>query len=97
MLRRTRLQPILLSVCYMVKPIGKPDAGNPPVRFDERGWETERCQSAPSNRAHPRLYISASLSLDIRGADHLAPLFGFVGDQLAEVGRRTGKHNAAEV
>ena len=53
MLRRTRLQSIFLSVCSMVKPIGKPDAGNPPVRFDERGWETERCQSAPSNRAHP--------------------------------------------
>jgi hypothetical protein len=45
-----------------------------------------------------RIYgISASLSLDIRGADHLAPLFGFVGDQLAEVGGRTGKHNAAQV
>ena len=23
-----------------VKPAGKPDAGNPHVRFDERGWET---------------------------------------------------------
>src|SRR5262245_2214169 len=23
-----------------VKPVGKPDAGNPQVRFDERGWET---------------------------------------------------------
>jgi RNA-directed DNA polymerase len=26
-----------------VKPVGKPDAGNPHVRFDERGWETGRC------------------------------------------------------
>jgi hypothetical protein len=25
-----------------VKPAGKPDAGNPLVRFDERGWETGR-------------------------------------------------------
>jgi len=25
-----------------MKPVGKPDAGNPHVRFDERGWETER-------------------------------------------------------
>src|SRR2546429_8578921 len=41
--------------------------------------------------------MSASLGLDIRGADHLGPLFGFVGDQFAEVGGRTGKHNAAEV
>ena len=25
-----------------VKPVGKPDAGNPHVRFDERGGETDR-------------------------------------------------------
>jgi len=29
-----------------VKPVGKPDAGNPPVRFDERGRETGRCRMA---------------------------------------------------
>ena len=28
------------------KPVGEPDAGNPHVRFDERGWETERCRTA---------------------------------------------------
>src|SRR5215472_13459720 len=38
-----------------VKPVGKPDAGNPHVRFDERGWETGR-RSGVSTRAHPRLY-----------------------------------------
>src|SRR6202043_3741702 len=27
-------------VCLAVKPVGKPDAGNRLVRFDERGWET---------------------------------------------------------
>ena len=37
------------------KPVGKPDAGNPHVRFDERGWETERRPNV-STRAHPRLY-----------------------------------------
>jgi hypothetical protein len=26
------------------KPVGKPDAGNPHVRFDERGRETTGCQ-----------------------------------------------------
>ena len=32
-----------------VKPVGKPDAGNPHVRFDERGWETgRRSASAPA-------------------------------------------------
>ena len=43
-------------VGLVVKPIGKPSAGNRHARFDERGWETERWPSAPSYRAHPRLY-----------------------------------------
>jgi len=34
-----------------VKPVGEPDAGNPHVRFDERGRETEH-----RYRARPRLY-----------------------------------------
>src|SRR4051795_9583815 len=29
-----------------MKPVGKPDAGNPHVRFDERGRETECCRMA---------------------------------------------------
>src|SRR6187455_3436196 len=37
------------------KPVGKPDAGNLHVRFDERGRETERPQRR--NRARPRLYL----------------------------------------
>ena len=48
----------LISTTHRVpamKPVGKPDAGNPHVRFDERGWETGRCQGV-SYRAHPRLY-----------------------------------------
>ena len=36
----------LLPVCLTVKPVGEPDAGNRHVRFDERGWETERCRMA---------------------------------------------------
>ena len=34
------------AVCRGLKPVGKPDAGNPHVRFDERGRETERCRMA---------------------------------------------------
>src|SRR5215218_8824648 len=33
-------------VCLTVKPVGEPDAGDRHVRFDERGWETERCRMA---------------------------------------------------
>ena len=44
-----------------VKPVGKPCAGNPHARFDERGWETGRWPLAPSYRAHPRLYQTCRL------------------------------------
>ena len=36
------------TVCIEVKSVGEPDAGNPHVRFDERGEETERCRMAPA-------------------------------------------------
>jgi hypothetical protein len=45
-LHRGRLRLELFSVCLAVKPVGEPDAGDRHVRFDERGWETERCQMA---------------------------------------------------
>src|SRR5215510_11804689 len=38
----------------VVNPVGEPDAGT--VRFDERGWETERWPQAASYRSHPQLY-----------------------------------------
>src|SRR3954464_1306556 len=34
------------AVCLSVNPVGEPDALIGHVRFDERGWETERCQMA---------------------------------------------------
>jgi len=44
LLHRRRLRPKLFSVCLTMKPVGEPDAGDRHVRFDERGWETERCR-----------------------------------------------------
>src|SRR6202008_1108640 len=44
--RRGRLRPELFSVCLTMKLVGKPDAGNRHVRFDERGQETEGCHMA---------------------------------------------------
>ena len=38
----------------------------------------------------------ASLRLEARELDHLAPLLGFVGDELAEVGGRAGKYRTAQ-
>jgi hypothetical protein len=37
-------------VSRLVKSVGEPDARNGHVRFDERGWETERIRR---HRAHP--------------------------------------------
>ena len=48
------------------KAVGKPDAGNRHVRFDERGWETGRRLYA-STRAHPRLYLLAAPRVDVPG------------------------------
>jgi hypothetical protein len=43
---RSCLRLVICFVCLTMKPVGEPDAGNPHVRFDERGWETERCRMA---------------------------------------------------
>src|SRR6266436_863986 len=40
---------------------------------------------------------AASLRLDAGEFDHLGPLFGFVGDQLSELSRRSRQRHAAEV
>jgi hypothetical protein len=37
---------LVSSMCLTVKPVGVPDALIRHVRFDERGWETERCRMA---------------------------------------------------
>src|SRR5262245_31968330 len=40
---------------------------------------------------------AASVRLDARELDHLGPLFGFVGDQLSELSRRSRQRHAAEI
>jgi hypothetical protein len=62
------------AVGLAMKPVGKPCAGNPHARFDERGWETERWPWAPSYRAHPRLYLTAR-SLHCRDSVRLQSYF----------------------
>ncbi len=46
LLHRRRLRPGFFSVRLAMKPVGEPDAGDRHVRFDERGWETERRRMA---------------------------------------------------
>jgi hypothetical protein len=40
---------------------------------------------------------AALLRLDVGRSDHLAPLLGFIGDEVAEVGGRARNHRAAQV
>ena len=39
-----------------MKPVGEPDALIGHVRFDERGWETERCRMAQATAPILELY-----------------------------------------
>jgi hypothetical protein len=45
----------VIRVCFCENSVGKPDAGNRHVRFDEREKETGDCHSV-SHRAFSRLY-----------------------------------------
>src|SRR6202795_2390759 len=44
-----------------------------------------------------RFISTRSLRLDIRELDHLGPFLGFIGNELAEIGRRTGERHGAEI
>ena len=57
-----------------MKPVGEPDAGNPHVRFDERGWETERCRMAQA--VAPILDSTIS---DVPGCPHYVRYRGHFG------------------
>src|SRR3954471_15875558 len=52
--------------------------------------------SLPSDFMYSPLDRSRLLRLHIGGADHLAPLLGLGGDELAELGGRAGQHRAAQ-
>jgi hypothetical protein len=81
----------LLLVCHAMKPVGEPDAGDRHVRFDERGWETERWPKAASYRAHPRLYPCASSSRTrlLRIDDFKATAFKLHCEALVLIAKRT--------
>src|SRR5215470_11215812 len=70
----------------------------------QRRWRTPlapTCDLAATarqrNRAPSTRLWRDSLRLDVGRPDHPAPLLGLLGDELAEVGGRAGKHGAAEL
>jgi len=67
----------LLPVCLTMKPVGEPDALIGHVRFDERGWETERCRMAQATAP-----ILDSTIADMLGA---AAKVRYRGDSVAKL------------
>src|SRR5215471_18850978 len=63
-------------------------SGHPAMQTVVRSTSTQ-----PYSGARP----PRSLRLDVGGADHLAPLFGFGGNELSEVGGRTGKGYGTQI
>src|SRR6202023_957522 len=43
-----------------------------------------------------RFISTRSFRLDVRELDHLGPFLGFIGNELAEIGRRAGKWHGAQ-
>ena len=77
------------GVCYVsrvresaMKPVGKPDAGNRHVRFDERGWETERRSASV-----PAPNLDSRLPTDFfKASDVIDEAFGRRSDESARYG-----------
>ena len=61
--------------------------------FYDRNWP-ERLAALAGRRV--QLAITGSFRLDTGELDHLAPLLGLVGDELAEIGGRAGEHRAGQ-
>jgi hypothetical protein len=65
----------------VVKSVGKPDARNGHVRFDERGRETTGCQSVPVQRPSSTLPPPLINKNRRRGIGHIPARFGQTGFQ----------------
>ena len=75
-----------------MKPVGKPDAGNPHVRFDERGGETGRsCDTAPLLDSTVNL-VRPERRDHLVGASPTRAMVGWPGSyQAARIGNGPGR------
>src|SRR5262249_41594813 len=58
---------------------------------------TRRSDNETLWKVSPSSAETSSLRLDVGGPDHLAPLLGFLSDELCEVGRLARKRGAAQL
>src|SRR5215831_16596924 len=68
---------------------------SPHVRFAPKA--TNRSSSCDRSRSAMRRHMQCSNSTAIGGSDHLCPLLGFFGDELAKVGGREREHVATQI
>ena len=67
--------------------IGRPDRGG--GRTHHGATAKQQCRSSSAAARH-------LLRLDVGGVNHLSPLLGLRGDELAEIGWRADKHRAIQ-
>jgi hypothetical protein len=80
-----------------VKSVGKPDARNGPVRFDERGRETTGCQSVPVQRPSSTLRFTPMAQVSVALCELSEGGENTIGVGLiAAAGMRKLPHSAAE-
>src|ERR1700746_1084941 len=73
-------------VCLAVKPVGKPDAGNRHVRFDERGWETGRWPKAKLPRPSSTLPLDPAPMIGAQASsEQLEKILSYI-----DIGRQEG-------
>ena len=68
-----------------MKPVGKPDAGNPHVRFDERGGETEPPKRPPRPSSTLPLEVAESISRTVGLADQNQAANNVIDPETAEI------------
>src|SRR5260370_15595540 len=74
----------------VVKSVGKPDAGNRHVRFDERGRETAGCHSVPVQR--PSSTLPAAVTFDNPNQAATAARFTTSGTHGLQLSASGGAH-----
>ena len=71
----------------------------PKADIARRGWHGRKVPIAvfaTVRRTGVTEHWTGSLGLDVRRPNYLHPLFGILGDQLAKLGGRAGKHGSSK-
>jgi hypothetical protein len=87
LLRARILNPVKSTTTYSIRLSASAGGATAPGRLASQGFAERNVMER----------AAGSLRLDVRSPDHLAPLFGFVGDVSAELGGRECEWNVPQV